>query len=168
MKILVINSGSSSIKYELFDMHGPLSIAAGTVERIGEPVGKLKQRVRGPNGKSIEEIQQQPIADHREGLQYVAESLSKSGLLQDPRELDGIGHRVVHGGEQFREPALLGPDVVQAIRAQSNLAPLHNPANLLGIEVTLKTYPNVPQVAVFDTAFHQTLPAHAFLYASSV
>lgn len=165
MKILVLNSGSSSIKYELFDMSGPQSIGTGIVERIGESLGKSQHLVRSEEGELGEDVQEQHIADHREGLRQIAASLSGSGLVRDPRELDGIGHRVVHGGEKFREPTLLDDSVVAVIREQSALAPLHNPANLLGIEETLKACPDVPQVAVFDTAFHQTIPPHAYLYA---
>ena len=165
MKILVINSGSSSIKYELFDMLGIRSLASGIVERIGEPLARLAHRVRSEEGQAITEDEERPVADHGEGLQHVAAWLSRSGLVKDPRELDGIGHRVVHGGEKFQEPTLVDEAVIAMIREQANLAPLHNPANLLGIEATLHACPNVPQVAVFDTAFHQTLPPHAYLYA---
>lgn len=165
MKILVINSGSSSIKYELFDMIPPRSIAKGSVEKIGESLGRSNHRIHAQSGDPIVKTQEHSIASHREGLHYITEWLSKSGLLQSPHELDGIGHRVVHGGEVFREPTLLDNKVVATIREHSVLAPLHNPANLLGIEVTLKTCPDVPQVAVFDTAFHQTIPSYAYLYA---
>ena len=165
MNILVINSGSSSIKYELFDMSGPRSMATGMAERIGEPVGRLQHRFRREGDTIEEDVQEQPIADHGEGLKLIAASLSRSGLVNDPRELDGIGHRVVHGGEKFRQPVLLDDRVVASIREHFDLAPLHNPANLLGIEVTLKACPAVPQVAVFDTAFHQTIPPYAYVYA---
>ncbi len=164
MKILVINSGSSSIKYELFDMTGPLSIATGIVERIGEPLGRAEHRVRSEAG-DVSHVHEQIVADHGEGLRLIAAALAESGLVPDPRELDGIGHRVVHGGEEFREPTLLNEHVVATIERQSELAPLHNPANLLGIAQSLKACPDVPQVAVFDTAFHQTIPPHAYLYA---
>ena len=164
MKILVINSGSSSIKYELFDMQGPSSIATGIGERIGESLGRAEHLVRSEEGELREEVYEQQVADHGAGLRLIATSLANSGLVKDPRELDGIGHRVVHGGERFREPTLLDDNVVAAIRQQSALAPLHNPANLLGIEQTLEACPNVPQVAVFDTAFHQSIPPHAYLY----
>lgn len=164
MKILVINSGSSSIKYELFDMTGPRSIATGLVERIGESLGNVQHLVRSETGESREEGRRR-VADHGEGLRLIAKSLKNSGLINDPGELDGIGHRVVHGGEKFRGSTLLNDDVVTVIRKQSALAPLHNPANLQGIQQTLQAFPDVPQVAVFDTAFHQTIPPHAYLYA---
>ncbi len=164
MKILVINSGSSSVKYELFDMTGPTSIATGTIGRIGETVGSVQHIVRLESGERCEESQQH-FADHREALRNIVESLNHSGLLNNPGELDGIGHRVVHGGEVFHQPTLLDERVLAQIREQSSLAPLHNPANLLGIQQTLQAYPHVPQVAVFDTAFHQSLPPHAYLYA---
>jgi len=163
--LLVLNSGSSSIKYELFDMRGPRSIATGNVERIGESRGRQTCLVHSNDGEFVEQSSEQMIADHRAGLRHIAATLSATGLVEDPRKLDGIGHRVVHGGENFREPTLLNEMVVAGIREQAALAPLHNPANLLGIEVTLEACPNVPQVAVFDTAFHQTIPQHAYLYA---
>jgi acetate kinase len=165
MKILVINSGSSSIKYELFEMKGPRSIATGIVERIGQPQGRTKHLIRSEVGEPSQQVHEQRIADHSEGLRLIAAALSDSGLVTDPGELDGIGHRVVHGAEKFREPTLLDDKVVEVIRDQSALAPLHNPANLLGIQQALKDCPDVPQVAVFDTAFHQTIPPHAYLYA---
>lgn len=163
---LVLNSGSSSIKYELFDMRDHRSVATGIVERIGEPQGRCQHLVRpDPDDDVSEESHEQPIADHREGLLHITEYLSDSGLVKDVHELFGIGHRVVHGGEEFLQPTLLDQQVVTVVRQQSPLAPLHNPANLLGISVTLEAYPDVPQVAVFDTAFHQTIPPHAYLYA---
>ncbi len=164
-KILIINSGSSSIKFELFDMQAQRSLATGIVERIGEPQGRWTHLVRSNSGEASEESREQPVADHREGLKIITSFLSDSGLVPDPCKLDGIGHRVVHGGEQFLRPTLLDQDVVEGIHKQSPLAPLHNPANLLGIDVTLEACPDVPQVAVFDTAFHHTMPAHAYLYA---
>ncbi|MCA9072989.1 MAG: acetate kinase, partial [Planctomycetaceae bacterium] len=165
MRILVINTGSSSIKYELFDMDGPESLATGLVERIGEPQSRLEHRLRNEAGTVTEEAREEAIADHGEGLRKIADFLSQSGLLRGSDGLDGIGHRVVHGGEKFQEPTLLNDEVVARIEEQSPLAPLHNPANLRGIETTRETWPKVPQVAVFDTAFHQTIPAQAYLYA---
>ena len=141
------------------------SLATGVVERIGESTGRLKHSVRSESGETSEIVQEEQIADHREGLKHITTYLSESGQLKDAGELGGIGHRVVHGGEAFREPTLLTPEVLDVIRKQFALAPLHNPPNLLGINVTLEACPNVPQVAVFDTAFHQTIPQHAFLYA---
>ncbi len=140
MRILVLNCGSSSIKYRLFDEER--GVAKGIVERIGQQDGD--------------------VADHRHGLERVMEDLDAH--LSDGG-LDAIGHRVVHGGEEFVEPALVDSDVIERIRAQIPLAPLHNPANLLGIEVAVELEPELPQVAVFDTAFHRTLPPRAFRYA---
>ncbi|MEM8865533.1 MAG: acetate kinase [Planctomycetota bacterium] len=163
--LLVLNSGSSSIKFELFDTDGIASIAAGCVERLGEASGRQTCLIRQENGKTAEQSSNQKLADHREGFDYIAKTLFETGLIEGSGSLRGIGHRVVHGGEKFREPTLLDDAVLEVIRKQTVLAPLHNPANLLGVEVALQTYPGVPQVAVFDTAFHQTIPPHAYLYA---
>jgi acetate kinase len=146
LKLLVLNSGSSSIKYRLFRMESMAVLRAGVVERIGES---------GPSG----------VLDHREGFTRVMADLSESGTIGDPASLFGIGHRVVHGGERFREPVRVEHGTLDAIRAMIPFAPLHNPGNLQGIEVALATCPGVPQVAVFDTAFHQTMPPRAFRYA---
>jgi acetate kinase len=146
LKLLVLNSGSSSIKYRLFRMESMAVLRAGVVERIGES---------GPSA----------VLDHREGFARVMADLSESGTIGDPASLFGIGHRVVHGGERFREPVRVDHGTLDAIRAMIPFAPLHNPGNLQGIEVALATCPGVPQVAVFDTAFHQTMPPRAFRYA---
>ena len=145
MRILVLNSGSSSLKYQLFEMNGRTLLARGVVERIGEPGSDLP--------------------DHGAALERIAARLAEEGSVDDGAELHAIGHRVVHGGEAFREPCLIDDRVVETIREVSSLAPLHNPANLLGIEVAMRLWPDVPQVAVFDTAFHQTIPPHAYRYA---
>jgi acetate kinase len=142
-RVLVLNTGSSSIKYQLFDMGDRSVLAAGLVERIGEAASG--------------------VADHGEGFAGVFEALRSSGGLRDG--LAGIGHRVVHGGERFSAPALIDEQVVAAIREQVPLAPLHNPANLLGIETAMAAFPDTPQVAVFDTAFHRTMPPRASRYA---
>ncbi|WP_456450495.1 acetate/propionate family kinase [Hydrogenimonas sp.] len=142
MKILVLNSGSSSLKYKLFDGETPLY--EGAVERIGEAGG---------------------ARDHREALEEAEAALVESGTLASFAELDAVGHRVVHGGERFVEPTRIDEAVVEAIRALIPLAPLHNPANLQGIETMAALAPGVPQVAVFDTAFHQTMEEAAYLYA---
>ncbi len=165
MKVLVINSGSSSIKYELFDMSDHTVLASGLLERIGQSQSRLKHRSRDQQGQMSETAGPCPAGDHREGLGRVVEVLSTSGVLRDPKELFGIGHRVAHGGEDFREPTLIDQEVIAAIRRQIPLAPLHNPANIMGIEVALALCPDVPQVAVFDTAFHQSIPPHASRYA---
>lgn len=146
MKVLVLNSGSSSIKYRLFRMESMAVLCTGVVDRIGEP------------GAS-------PVRDHREGFLRVMSVLSDSGAIREAADLYGIGHRVVHGGDRFREPARVDAGVLEAIRERIPFAPLHNPGNLQGIEVALAMCPGVPQVAVFDTSFHQTMPPHAFHYA---
>jgi acetate kinase len=140
MRVLVLNCGSSSIKYRLFEEDE--SVAKGIVERIGQ--------------------HDSDIPDHRLGLERVMDALGSS---MSDGGLDAIGHRVVHGGEEFVEPTLIESDVIERIRDQIPLAPLHNPANLLGIEVAVELQPDLPQVAVFDTAFHRTLPPHAYRYA---
>ena len=165
MKVLVLNSGSSSIKYQLFDMRDESVLAAGSLEQIGEPGSHLNHRVRTPNNEMAKTVRTLPIADHRQGFQLISSVLRETGALADTGELKGIGHRVVHGGEKFKEPARVTPEVLAAIRALISLAPLHNPANLLGMEVAMESAPAVPQVAVFDTAFHQSIPAHAYRYA---
>jgi acetate kinase len=165
VKVLVINSGSSSIKYRLFDMVERREIAGGVVERIGEQLGSLTHRWRRGDGSEEELVRRESVPDHERGFALIGEVFRTTGTLRDPSELSGIGHRVVHGGETFRTPTRVDARVVEAIRDVAPLAPLHNPANLLGIEVTLRAAPAVPQVAVFDTAFHQSMPAHAYLYA---
>ncbi|WP_221793143.1 acetate/propionate family kinase [Oceanobacter mangrovi] len=161
MKILVLNSGSSSIKFGLFEMDSRQSLASGLIEQIGEASGHGK--LSTAEGEAIE--RQQPIADHQAGLTLMAELLQQSGVLSSFHELDGIGHRVVHGGEAFRLPTLIDQPVIDTIRQLIPLAPLHNPANLAGIETAMAQAAEVPQVAVFDTAFHQTIPEKAYLYA---
>lgn len=164
MKILVLNAGSSSIKYELFDMESREALASGLVERIGEAQGRLKQRHRA-GGDFQETLRDGAVADHREGFAWIAEALRDSGAVRSADELAGVGHRVVHGGEAFKAPALIDARVIEQIRAQIPLAPLHNPANLVGIEVAMAGLTDLPHVAVFDTAFHHSLPPHAYHYA---
>ncbi|MGD9236464.1 MAG: acetate kinase [Desulfobacterales bacterium] len=165
MKIMVINSGSSSIKYRLFDMRTKTVRASGLVEQIGEAKSRLSHQTRNTQGDMDEIVKTVAVADHRAGFELIGAALSESGALKNTQELAGIGHRVVHGGEEFRKPTLINQNVIDTIRHLSPLAPLHNPANLLGIEVARQSAPNVPQVAVFDTAFHQSLPEHAYRYA---
>ena len=165
MKVLVINSGSSSIKYRLFDMTEKTVLATGVMEQIGETESRLTHHTRNSQGEMEEIVNSEPVADHQAGFQLIGAALNESGALQDTQELSGIGHRVVHGGEEFKQPTLINKKVIDTIRRLSPLAPLHNPANLLGIEVAMQSAPQVPQVAVFDTAFHQSIPAHAFRYA---
>ena len=165
MKVLVINSGSSSIKYQLFDMSDKTVLAKGLLEQIGEAESRLTHRSLTRVGDSVEVTRKQPVTNHQVGFQLIGDVLNQSSAVGDSSELFGIGHRVVHGGEAFQTPALIDEKVVTAIRALIPLAPLHNPANLAGIEVALKFAPRVPQVAVFDTAFHQSVPPQAFRYA---
>jgi acetate kinase len=165
MKILVLNSGSSSIKYRLFDMTAKTVLASGIMEQIGEAESRLTQNARNRKGEMEEIVTAEPVSDHRQGFQLIEAVLGESGAVQDNKELFGIGHRVVHGGEEFKEPTLIDKKVIDTIRRLIPLAPLHNPPNLLGIEVAMQSAPQVPQVAVFDTAFHQSIPAHAFRYA---
>ncbi|VAW76401.1 Acetate kinase [hydrothermal vent metagenome] len=164
IKVLVINSGSSSIKYQLFDMSDSTVLVSGAVERIGEAESLHWQRLHG--GDSVaEKHSEQAIADHREALARIGTLLRESGALTALSELSAIGHRIVHGGESFREPTRITAVVVEQIRQMIPLAPLHNPANLMGIEIALQYAPDTPQVAVFDTAFHHSIPEHAWRYA---
>ena len=165
MKVLVINSGSSSIKYQLFDMTARMVLASGILEQIGEKQSRLSHQTRNGQGEMEQIVTEAPVGDHHEGFQMIGAALRESGAVADANALFGIGHRVVHGGEKFKEPTRINKKVVDTIRRLIPLAPLHNPANLLGIEVAMRSAPNVPQVAVFDTAIHQSIPAHAFHYA---
>jgi acetate kinase len=158
-RVLVVNTGSSSIKYQLFDMGERTVLASGLLERVGEADSRLTHRPATAEPVVVDG----PVADHAEGFDRVLHAFDSAGGLAD--DLAGIGHRVVHGGERFSAPTLIDDEVVQAIREQIPLAPLHNPSNLTGIEITRKLYPTVPQVAVFDTAFHRTMPARAYRYA---
>ncbi|MGD2036961.1 MAG: acetate kinase [Desulfobacterales bacterium] len=165
MKILVINSGSSSIKYRLFDMTARTVLASGVLEQIGEAESRLTHHTRNAQGQMDAIEKTAAVADHQAGFELIGTVLGESGALRDISELSGIGHRVVHGGEKFTQPTLINKKVIDTIRQLIPLAPLHNPANLLGIEVVMQSAPRVPQVAVFDTAFHQSIPEHAFRYA---
>jgi acetate kinase len=165
VKILVINSGSSSLKYQLFELSNGAILTAGSVERIGEARPGLRHRWRTRADSMDELVREVTASDHRAAFAAIAAAMRETGVMDDVQRVDGIGHRVVHGGERFRAPTRIDAEVVAAIRALIPLAPLHNPPNLLGIEVCLELFPKVPQVAVFDTAFHQTMPAHAYRYA---
>lgn len=167
MKILVINSGSSSIKYRLFDAETQQPLAAGIAERIGESAGRVRhQRLigRAAGGEYIEEG---VLPSHSEALLKIVTLLQDAewGAIEGVHEVGAVGHRVVHGGERFREPTIIDDEVCESIRSLSILAPLHNPANLSGIEVAIELFPGARQVAIFDTAFHQTMPPEAFRYA---
>jgi acetate kinase len=164
MKVLVINSGSSSIKYRLFDMMDKSVLATGLLEQIGETGSHLTHRSRSIRGDMAEIVRNQPIENHQAGFQLIGSVLKETGAVGDTAELFGIGHRVVHGGDKFREPTIINPEVIETIHRLIPLAPLHNPANLIGIEVALASARKVPQVAVFDTAFHHSIPPYAFRY----
>ncbi|MCB9134147.1 MAG: acetate kinase [Anaerolineales bacterium] len=166
MKILVINAGSSSIKYQLFDMTDQSVLAAGLVERIGEEVGRIKHNnLLNPAIPPVN--REMSIPDHQTGLRAVAALLldANTGVIAAPEEITAVGHRVVHGGEKFSAPTVINDEVLAVIETLSALAPLHNPANLSGIRVAMNLFPQAPQVAIFDTAFHQTMPAYAYRYA---
>jgi acetate kinase len=165
MKTLIINSGSSSIKYRLFDMQDKRVLATGLLEQIGETQGRLTHQSRNTQGDMEKIVRTLPVENHQAGFQLIGSVLNETAAVGDTGELFGIGHRVVHGGEKFREATIINPEVIETIRRLIPLAPLHNPHNLLGIEVTLQVAPQVPQVAVFDTAFHHTIPPPAFHYA---
>jgi acetate kinase len=165
MKILVLNSGSSSIKYQVFESDDWTAVASGTVTRIGENESHLEGSWITADGGSDSCRLTLPIRNHREGLQRIVARLRDTGILADVSELAAVGHRVAHGGEAFQLPTLVEDSAVGAIRDMIPLAPLHNPANLAGIEVARSLFPQVPQVAVFDTAFHQTMPPTSYRYA---
>lgn len=163
MKILVLNCGSSSIKYKLFDMESKTVMAQGGVEKIGLPDSFLQ--VKLPNGEKVRIEKEMP--EHTVGIQLILNTLvdEKIGCIKDLKEIDAVGHRLVHGGEKFNKSVVITPEVKDMIVKCSELAPLHNPANLKGVEAIEKTLPGVPQVGVFDTAFHQTMPDYAYMYA---
>jgi len=167
MKILVINTGSSSIKYELFDMADHRVMASGIAEKIGEEESLIIQKKILSNGQSTERRESVIIADHHEGMRRIVDLLvdTEYGAIRDKNEIAAVGHRVVHGGEAFHSTTIIDETVIAAIKKNIPLAPLHNPPNLVGIEVARSVFPNALQVAVFDTAFHQTIPMKAFLYA---
>ena len=162
MKILVLNCGSSSIKYKLFDMDSKEVMAQGGIERIGLQGSFLKFAL--PNGEKV--ILEREIPEHTVGIEFVLETLTgeKYGCISSLDDITAVGHRVVHGGEKFNSSVLITQDVVDQMVQCSELAPLHNPANLKGIYTISKLLPNVPQVGVFDTAFHQTMPDYAYMY----
>jgi acetate kinase len=167
MKILVINTGSSSIKYQLFHMKNQAILASGKVEKIGEEESLMAHEHCSKDGGIFKIKETLRIADHREGFHRIVELLfhQKDGIIEDKSEITAVGHRVVHGGEAFQGTRIVDEDVIAAIKESIPLAPLHNPSNLLGIEIARTVFPEAPQVAVFDTAFHQTIPEKGFLYA---
>ena len=163
MKVLVLNCGSSSIKYKLFDMDHKAVIAQGGIEKIGLKDSFLKLTL--PNGEK--KILEKDIPEHTAGVEFILQTLTGAeyGVVKSMDEIDAVGHRMVHGGEKFSQSVLLTPEVLAAFEACNDLAPLHNPANLKGVHAISAILPNVPQVGVFDTAFHQTMPDYAYMYA---
>ena len=163
MKILVLNCGSSSLKYQLIDMENEAVLCIGLVERIGIEGSILTQKKDGVEGKYIKE---QQMKDHQDAIKLVLEGVLDPtyGGVKDMKEIDAVGHRVVHGGEKFASSVIITEEVEEAMRKCSELAPLHNPANLMGIDAIKAVLPGVPNVGVFDTAFHQTMPASSYLY----
>lgn len=167
MKILVVNTGSSSLKYGLYDTERETMLAEGLIERIGEPSGAVTHRARpgGGGGRSLQRVES--IKDHRRAMERAVSLLVDpgKGAVGHRAEIDAVSHRVVHGGEAFSDAVIVDATVLEAIRRCADLAPLHNPANLVGIEVARSVFREVPHVAVFDTAFHQTMPPRAYRYA---
>lgn len=161
MKILILNAGSSSLKYQLIDMQDESILAKGLVERIGIAGSQIKQTA----GSKVFEAQA-PMKDHVEGIQYMLAALTdkEKGVVKNMNEIGAVGHRVLHGGEKFTASVLVDDKVIAAIEENIPLGPLHNPANLMGIRACQKIMPSTPNVAVFDTAFHQTMPKKAYLY----
>ncbi|ARZ67812.1 acetate kinase [Streptomyces sp. HU2014] len=165
-RVLVLNSGSSSVKYQLLDMADGARLAVGLVERIGEETSRLAHTPLATGGDKREK--EAPIADHEAALKAVAQELAADGLGLDSPELAAIGHRVVHGGQKFTAPTVITDEVVAEIERLIPVAPLHNPANITGIRTAQALRPDLPQVAVFDTAFHTTMPESAARYAIDV
>lgn len=165
-RVLVLNSGSSSVKYQLLDMADRSRLAVGLVERIGEETSRLvHEPLAGPRAAGGKREEVGPIADHEAALKAVAAELAADGTGLDSPELAAVGHRVVHGGTRFTQPTVIDDEVLAEIRKLIPLAPLHNPANVTGIEVARSLRADIPQVAVFDTAFHATMPEYAARYA---
>ena len=161
-KILVLNCGSSSIKYALYNMDDKSVLTSGGIEKIGLPDSFLKLKYNGEKVKI-----DRPIKEHTEGVQFIFEVLTQGqyAVLKSLDELEAVGHRMVHGGEKFNKSVLLTPEVMKEFAACNDLAPLHNPANIKGVNAVSSLLPNIPQVGVFDTAFHQTMPDYAYMYA---
>ena len=163
MKVLVLNCGSSSIKYKLFDMEHKQVIAQGGVEKIGLKDSFLKFTL--PSGEK--KILEKDIPEHTVGVEFILQTLTSPeyGAISSLTEINAVGHRMVHAGEKFSKSVLLTPEVLEAFTACNDLAPLHNPANLKGVNAIKAILPDVPQIGVFDTAFHQTMPDYAYMYA---
>ncbi|SHH15645.1 acetate kinase [Thermosipho atlanticus] len=162
MIVLVVNSGSSSIKYQLLNMEDETVLCKGMAERIGIPGSRIIHKKAGEKF-----VIEKPMANHDDALKFVLETLKdeKYGVINDFKEIDAVGHRVVHGGEKFSGSVLIDDEVIKAIEEFSYLAPLHNPPNLMGIKAIMRLLPGVPNVGVFDTAFHAKMPKKAYLYA---
>lgn len=162
MKILVLNCGSSSIKYKLLDMSTKEVLAQGGIEKIGLPGSFLK--LTTPDGQKV--VISKNVPEHQTGVEFILSVLTskENGCLKSLKEIDAVGHRVVHGGEKFNASVLIDQAVLNQIKDCFDLAPLHNPSNLIGIQAVEKLMPGVPQVAVFDTAFHQSMPPMAYIY----
>lgn len=163
MKILVLNCGSSSIKYALYNMDNRTVMTSGGAERVGLPDAFVK--VKMPDGEKKKIMHD--IPEHTEGVKFIFSLLSdpEIGVIQSLKEIDAVGHRMVHGGEKFQQSVRIDDEVLRAFEAVSDLAPLHNPANMKGIKAVSELMPGLPQVGVFDTAFHQTMPDYAYMYA---
>ena len=163
MKVLVLNCGSSSIKYKLYDMNGQKELASGGIEKIGLPDSFLKFTLSDGSKQVIT----QEIKEHTAGIELILKTLTdaKYGAIKSLDQIDAVGHRVVHGGDKFCSSVVINQEVIDKIEECVDLAPLHNPANLKGIFAIQKILPKVPQVAVFDTSFHQTMPSYAYIYA---
>lgn len=162
MNVLVVNCGSSSLKYQLIDMDNEAVLAKGQFEKIGEEDAIFTHK--RPDAEKLERVE--PILDHKQALKILLDILidAEFGVISSMDEIDAVGHRVVHGAEKFADSVLITPAVMEALEECAKIAPLHNPPNIQGIEACEAIMPKVPQVAVFDTAFHQTMPAEAFLY----
>ncbi len=167
MNVLVINSGSSSIKYQLLDMASGSVLASGLVERIGEATGRVRHKNAPGTDRESETTRELPIADHKAGMRLAVDMLTApgAGVVKDTSDIDAVGHRVVQGAAYFSAPTLVDDSVIGKIREVAPLAPLHNPGHIVGIEESRKLFPGIPQVVVFDTAFHQTMPPEAYVYA---
>lgn len=163
MKILVLNCGSSSIKYALYNMDDNSVMTSGGAERVGLEGAFVKVKLANGEKKQI----MHDIPEHTEGVKFIFSLLTdpEIGVIKSLKEIDAVGHRMVHGGEKFSQSVIITPEVVKAFEEVSDLAPLHNPANMKGVNAVSELMPGLPQVGVFDTAFHQTMPAKAYMYA---
>ena len=160
-KIMAVNAGSSSIKFQLLEMPEETVIASGVMERIGLEKGIFTIKYAGKKEET-----NPVLPTHAEGVQLLLDTLVEKGIVKSLDEISGVGHRVVQGGEYFKDSALVTEDVIKKIQDLADLAPLHNPAHIIGIKAFQKALPNVKQVVVFDTVFHQTMPEEAYMYAT--